>query len=107
MARSERAAGRAFGDDRDDEAPVPMEASSRSRAPSHRSPPVLAPDEIEIDESSPDTDLCSSSAPDGGEIGSMTRDSNDVDRSSGESVRERERESERKGERDHVRSRFR
>lgn len=37
---------------------------------------------------SPDTDLCSSSAPDGGDIGSRTLDRSDVDRSSGESVKE-------------------
>lgn len=50
-----------------------------------RSPPlVLAPDEIEM-ELSPETDLRSSSVPDGGEIGSITRESNDVDRSRGES----------------------
>lgn len=39
-------------------------------------------DEIE---DSPDTDLCSSSPPDGGEIGNRTRDSNDMERSRGES----------------------
>lgn len=35
---------------------------------------------------SPETDLCSSSGPEGGEMGSSTLDSNDVDRSNGESV---------------------
>uniref|UniRef100_A0A182IRM8 Uncharacterized protein n=1 Tax=Anopheles atroparvus TaxID=41427 RepID=A0A182IRM8_ANOAO len=77
MARSERTAGRAFGEARDrSPVSVPIAARSRSSGPSQRSP-VLAPDEIEMDESSLDTDLCSSSAPDGGEIGSMTRDSSD------------------------------
>lgn len=46
---------------------------------------TLAPDEIEI-ELSPDTDLRSSSVPDGGEIGSITRDRREVERSRGESV---------------------
>lgn len=36
---------------------------------------------------SPDTDLCSSSVPDGGDMGSRTRDNRDVDRSKGESVK--------------------
>ena len=88
MARSDRAEGRALGDALDP-GPLEMAASSRSSAPSQRSPPpVLAPDEIEIDESSPDTDLCSSSAPEDGEIGSITRDRSDVERSSGESAKE-------------------
>uniref|UniRef100_A0A182V1T6 Uncharacterized protein n=1 Tax=Anopheles merus TaxID=30066 RepID=A0A182V1T6_ANOME len=82
MARSDRAEGRALGEALDP-GPLEMAASSRSSAPSQRSPPpVLAPDEIEIDESSPDTDLCSSSAPEDGEIGSITRDRSDVERSS-------------------------
>jgi hypothetical protein len=37
---------------------------------------------------SPETDLCSSSAPDGGDIGSNTLDNKDVERSNGESVGE-------------------
>lgn len=37
---------------------------------------------------SPDTDLCSSSAPEGGEIGRRILDRRDVDRSSGESVKD-------------------
>lgn len=46
------------------------------------SPVLLAPDDIN---DSPETDLCSSSAPDGGLIGKRTRDNNDMERSSGES----------------------
>lgn len=38
---------------------------------------------------SPDIDLCSSSAPDGGDIGSRTRDRRDVDRSNGVSVKDK------------------
>lgn len=49
-----------------------------------RSPALLAADD-DVDDS-PDTDLCSSSPPDGGEIGSKTRDNSDIDRSSGDSV---------------------
>lgn len=37
---------------------------------------------------SPDTDLCSSSGPDGGDIGRSTLDNSDVDKSNGESVKE-------------------
>lgn len=36
---------------------------------------------------SPDTDLCSSSLPDGGDIGKRTRDKSEVDKSNGESGR--------------------
>lgn len=72
-ARSPRV-GRAFGDDRcigvDDE--------------SCKSPVLLAIDD-DVDDS-PETDLCSSSVPDGGDIGNRTRDSNAIDRSNGESV---------------------
>jgi len=50
---------------------------------SKRSPVLLAADD-DADES-PDTDLCSSSPPDGGDIGSKTLDNNDIDKSSGES----------------------
>lgn len=39
---------------------------------------------------SPDTDLCSSSGPDGGEIGRRTLESREVERSRGESVEEKE-----------------
>lgn len=49
-----------------------------------RSPALLAADD-DVDDS-PDTDLCSSSPADGGDIGSKTRDSNDIDRSNGDSV---------------------
>ena len=38
---------------------------------------------------SPDTDLCSSSAPEGGEIGRRTLERRDVDRSRGESVKDK------------------
>lgn len=54
---------------------------------SNRSPVLLAIDD-EADES-PETDLCSSSVLDGGEIGRRTRDSKDIDKSSGESVTKR------------------
>lgn len=37
---------------------------------------------------SPDTDLCSSSAPEGGEIGRRTLERRDVERSRGESVKD-------------------
>jgi hypothetical protein len=47
-----------------------------------KSPVLLAPDDVS---DSPDTLLCSSSPPDGGEIGNNTRDNNDIDKSSGES----------------------
>lgn len=50
---------------------------------SSRSPVLLAADD-EVDDS-PETDLCSSSVLDGGEMGNMTRDSSDMDRSSGDS----------------------
>lgn len=43
------------------------------------------PTDEDVNES-PDTDLCSSSFPDGGEIGRRTRDRSDVERSSGESI---------------------
>lgn len=49
-----------------------------------KSPALLAADDVDVNDS-PDMDLCSSSPPDGGEIGSMTRDSNDIDKSSGDS----------------------
>lgn len=49
-----------------------------------RSPALLAADD-DVDDS-PDTDLCSSSPPDGGEIGSKTRDNSDIDKSNGDSV---------------------
>lgn len=52
---------------------------------SSMSPLLLAPDDSDVDDS-PLTDLCSSSPPDGGDIGNRTRDSNDIDKSSGESV---------------------
>lgn len=48
-----------------------------------RSPALLAADDDVND--SPDIDLCSSSPPDGGEIGSRTRDNNDIDKSNGDS----------------------
>lgn len=70
-ARSPRV-GRAFGDDRG----IVMEVSIKS--------PVLLAADDDVDDS-PDTDLCSSSALDGGDIGSNTRESNDMDRSSGDS----------------------
>lgn len=41
-------------------------------------------DDTDVKES-PDTDLCSSSFPDGGDIGKRTRDKSEVDRSNGES----------------------
>lgn len=72
-ARSPRC-GRAFGD-----------ARGKLMVVSCRSPVLLAADE-EVDDS-PDTDLCSSSVLDGGEMGSMTRESSDMDRSSGDSAR--------------------
>lgn len=50
---------------------------------SNKSPVLLAIDDDA--EESPDTDLCSSSVLDGGEIGRSTRDSKDVDKSNGES----------------------
>lgn len=42
-------------------------------------------DEVDAAEESPEIDLCSSSVPDGGEIGSITRDKSDIDKSRGES----------------------
>lgn len=65
--------GRAFGDD-----------LCTDNDESNRSPVLLAIDD-DADES-PETDLCSSSVLDGGEIGRRTRDSKDIDKSSGESV---------------------
>lgn len=65
--------GRAFGDARG----MVIELSNKS-------PALLAADDEDADDS-PDTDLCSSSPPDGGEIGSKTRDNNDIDKSSGDS----------------------
>lgn len=72
-ARSPRV-GRAFGDVRG----IVMDVSIKS-------PALLAADEDDVSDS-PDTDLCSSSPPDGGLIGSITRDNNDIDKSSGDSV---------------------
>lgn len=58
---------------------------------SSKSPVLLAADDDDSDDDddvsdSPDTDLCSSSPADGGDIGSRTRESNDIDKSSGEST---------------------
>lgn len=72
-ARSPRV-GRAFGDMRG----IVIDVSIKS-------PALLAADEDDVRDS-PDTDLCSSSPPDGGLIGSITRDNNDIDKSSGDSV---------------------
>lgn len=55
-----------------------------------KSPALLAADDVDVNDS-PDMDLCSSSPPDDGEIGSMTRDSSDIDKSSGDSVGKRPR----------------
>lgn len=71
-ARSPRV-GRAFGDARG----IVIDVSIKS-------PALLAADDDDV-EDSPDTDLCSSSPPDGGEIGNITRDNNDIDKSSGDS----------------------
>lgn len=79
-ARSPRC-GRAFGEAR---GILVMVVSCRS-------PVLLAADDDDVDDS-PDTDLCSSSVLDGGEMGSMTRDSSDMDRSSGDSARRKEKE---------------
>lgn len=72
-ARSPRV-GRAFGDVRG----IVIDVSIKS-------PALLAADEDDVSDS-PDTDLCSSSPPDGGLMGSITRDNNDIDKSSGDSV---------------------
>lgn len=69
IARSPRV-GRAFGDDFGKEIVVSI-----------KSPVLLAPDD-DVRES-PETDLCSSSPLDGGEMGNRTRDNRDIDRSSG------------------------
>ncbi len=56
---------------------------------SNKSPVLLAADDDDDDDDvndSPDTDLCSSSPPDGGDMGNNTLDSNDIDKSSGDSV---------------------
>lgn len=45
----------------------------------------LLPEIDDVVEDSPETDLRSSSVPDGGDIGNITRESSDIDRSSGES----------------------
>lgn len=74
-ARSPRV-GRAFGDARG----MVIDVSIKS-------PALLAADDDDVDDS-PDTDLCSSSPPDGGEMGNITRDNNDIDKSSGDSVQE-------------------
>lgn len=78
-ARSPRV-GRALGDDRG----IAIGVSIKS--------PVLQADNDDDDnddaDESPDTDLCSSSPPDVGEIGNITRESNDIDKSNGESVNE-------------------
>ena len=75
--------GRAFGDDLG----IVMVVSNKS-------PVLLAADDDDDDvdddddsdvNDSPDTDLCSSSAPDGGDIGNRTLDSRDIDRSKGDS----------------------
>lgn len=52
-----------------------------------KSPVLLAADDDEDVNDSPDTDLCSSSPPEGGDIGNSTRESNDIDKSNGDSVR--------------------
>lgn len=74
-ARSPRV-GRAFGEDRG----IVIELSIKS-------PALLAADD-DVDDS-PDTDLCSSSPADVGEMGSSTRDNNDMDKSNGDSVNNR------------------
>lgn len=70
-ARSPRV-GRAFGEDRG----IVIELSIRS-------PALLAADD-DVDDS-PDTDLCSSSPADVGDMGNKTRDKSDIDRSNGDS----------------------
>lgn len=75
-ARSPRV-GRALGEDR---GIVIVTVSMRS-------PPVLLAAEDDADDS-PEMDLCSSSVLDGGEMGRRTRDSRDMERSSGDSVGE-------------------
>lgn len=50
-----------------------------------KSPALLAADEDDVNDS-PDIDLCSSSPPDCGEIGNITRDNNDIDKSSGDAT---------------------
>lgn len=72
-ARSPRV-GRAFGDVRG----IVIDVSIKS-------PALLAADEDDVSDS-PDMDLCSSSPPDGGLMGNITRDNNDIDKSSGDSV---------------------
>lgn len=52
---------------------------------SNKSPVLLAADDEDDVNDSPETDLCSSSPPDGGDIGNSTRDSNDIDKSNGDS----------------------
>lgn len=60
---------------------------------SNKSPVLLAADDDDDDvNDSPDTDLCSSSPPDGGDMGNNTRESNDIDKSSGDSGSNGERE---------------
>lgn len=56
-----------------------------------KSPVLLAADDDDDDDvnDSPDTDLCSSSPPDGGDIGNNTLESNDSDKSNGDSVSDR------------------
>lgn len=68
--------GRAFGDDRG----IVIDESNKS-------PVLLAADDDDDEEAedSPDTDLCSSSPADGGDMGSNTLESNDIDRSNGDS----------------------
>lgn len=53
---------------------------------SNKSPVLLAADDDDDVNDSPDTDLCSSSPPDGGDIGNNTLESNDIDKSNGDSV---------------------
>lgn len=57
---------------------------------SNKSPALLAADDEDADDS-PDMDLCSSSPPDGGEIGNKTLDNNDIDKSNGDSEKHQER----------------
>lgn len=52
---------------------------------SNKSPVLLAADDDDDVNDSPDTDLCSSSPPDGGDMGNNTRESNDIDKSNGDS----------------------
>jgi hypothetical protein len=49
----------------------------------------MSPEELAADDAkeSPDMDLCSSSVPLGGDMGSSTRESSDIDKSNGESER--------------------